>query len=121
MFDSVLKTPMMFVSSVIRQKGKSQNGSNKKIKPNFPKKRNISYSLIHTHSYAYLKTVCVYGGKKCSFFRKNFGVLCFLVTFVLRFVFLPYYRRANYLSRVRIKTLSLLCNWNRCLAIGKRP
>ena len=36
--------------------------------------------------------VCVSGGKKCSFFGK-FGVLCFLVMPVLRFVLLPYYRR----------------------------
>ena len=61
MFDSVLKTPMMFVSSVIRQKGKSQNGSHKKMKPNFPKKRNISYPLIHTHSYAYQNGVRIRG------------------------------------------------------------
>ena len=35
---------------------------------------------------------CLSGGKKCSFFR-NFGVLCFLETPVLRFTTLPYYRR----------------------------
>ena len=34
---------------------------------------------------------CVLGGKKCSLFGK-FGVLCFLVTPVLRFDFLPYCR-----------------------------
>ena len=33
-----------------------------------------------------------YGGKKYSFFGK-FGVLCFLVTFILRFALLPYHRR----------------------------
>ena len=32
------------------------------------------------------------GGNKCSFFGK-FGVLCFLVSPVLRFSLLPYYRR----------------------------
>ena len=32
------------------------------------------------------------GGKKCSFFGK-FGVVCFLVTSILRFALLPYYRR----------------------------
>ena len=42
------------------------------------RKMNISYLLI--------------GGKKCSFFEK-FGVLCFLVTSVLQFVLLLYYRR----------------------------
>ena len=41
---------------------------------------------------ANLKAVCVSGGKKCSFFRK-FGVLYILVTNVLRFHLLNYYRR----------------------------
>ena len=36
--------------------------------------------------------VCVSGGTECSFFGK-FVVLCFLVTSVLRFALLPYYRR----------------------------
>ena len=38
------------------------------------------------------KGMCVSGGKKRSFFGK-FGVLCVLVTSVLRFALLPYYRR----------------------------
>ena len=38
------------------------------------------------------KHLCVSLGKKCLFFGK-FGVLCFLVTPVLRFASLPYYRR----------------------------
>ena len=38
--------------------------------------------------------VCVSEDKECSFFGK-FGVLCFLETPVLRFAFLPYYRRYN--------------------------
>ena len=47
--------------------------------PNVPKN---NYFLPHnTHTYQ--------GGKKCSFSR-NFGVLCFLVTPVLRFALLPY-------------------------------
>ena len=37
---------------------------------------------------------CVSGGKKCSFFGK-FDVVCFLETHVLRFAFLPYYRRKS--------------------------
>ena len=41
---------------------------------------------------------CVYRARKCSFFEK-FGVLCFLVTPVLRFALLPYCRRN-------------LCIWN---------
>ena len=36
--------------------------------------------------------VCVLGDKKCLFFGK-FSVLCFLVTPVLGFALLPYYRR----------------------------
>ena len=52
-------------SSVIRQKGKSQNG--------------CSY-------------VCVSGGKKCPLFGK-FGALFFLGTPVLRFALLLYYRQ----------------------------
>ena len=46
---------------------------------------------------AYLRlstSVCMSGDKKCSLFGK-FGVLCFLETPVLRFAFLPYYRRNN--------------------------
>ena len=48
------------------------------------RKTNVSYSL-RTH-------VCVSGGsgrKKCSFYGK-FGLLCFLLTPVLRFALLPY-------------------------------
>ena len=48
------------------------------------RKTNISYPLIRTPMCAYQ------GGKKCSFFGK-FGVLCFLVTSVLRLALLPYY------------------------------
>ena len=62
------------ISSVIRQKGKFQNGGNKKTKlAKFSEKTNIS------------------GGKKCSFFGK-FGSLYFLVTGNLRFTILPYKR-----------------------------
>ena len=69
---------MRDISSVIRQKGESQNGCSKKQNtPNFP----------NTRTY-----VCASGGKKCLFFGK-FGVLCFLGTLVFRFALLPYYRR----------------------------
>ena len=54
-------------SSVVRQKGESQNGGNKKTKH-------------------------ILGGKKCLFSEK-IGKLCFLVTSVLRFALLLYYRR----------------------------
>ena len=55
--------------------------------PNFPK--NEHFLPPDTHTY-----VCVSGGKKHSFFRK-FGMLCILVTSVLRFALLPYYRKTN--------------------------
>ena len=65
---------MRRISSVIRQKGESQQTcSRKQSTPNFPKTK-ISYSLIRTRTY-----VCVSGGKKCSIFGK-FDVLCFLET-----------------------------------------
>ena len=65
-------------SSVIRQKGASQNGCYKKTKQaKFPEKP------------AFLSPA---GVKKCLFFGK-FDVLCFLVTPVLRF--LPYCRRTD--------------------------
>ena len=46
----------------------------KQSTPNFPKNEHYTY-------------VCVSGGKKCLFFKK-IGVLCFLVTSVLRFALL---------------------------------
>ena len=67
-------------SSVIRQKGESQNGCFKKTKhAKFFEKRTF---LNPWYTY-----VCVSGVKKCSFFGK-FGVLCFLETPVLRFTLL---------------------------------
>ena len=65
-------------TSVIRQKGESQNGCFKKTKHStFSEKTNISYAS---------------GSKKCSFSGK-FDLLCFLETPVLIFALLPYYRR----------------------------
>ena len=58
--------------------------------PNFPK--NEHFLPPDTHMY-----VCVSVGKKCSFFGK-FGILCFLVTSVLKFAFLAYYGRISLLS-----------------------
>ena len=73
-------------SSVIRQKGESQNGSFKKTsRSNFPK---TNYFLPPDT----LTYVCTSGAKKCSFFGK-FDLLCFFETPVLRFALLPYYRR----------------------------
>ena len=72
------------ISSVIRQKGESQNGCFKKAKQ---AKISEKQTFLPPDTYTY---VCVSGGKKCLFFG-NFGVLCFLETPVLRFALLPYY------------------------------
>ena len=73
----------LLISSVIRQKGETQNGCFKKTRhATFSEKRTF-FTPIRTRTY-----VCVSGGKKCSFFGK-FGVLCFFETPVLRFAFLP--------------------------------
>ena len=75
-----------YSSSTIRQKGDSQNRYYKKINHvKFSEKRVFLtpwYAQVHVRI----------RGKKCSFFGK-FGVLYFLVTPVLRFTLLPYYRR----------------------------
>ena len=61
--------------------------SRKQSTPNFPK--NEHFLPPDTHTY-----VCVTGAKKCLFFGK-FGELCFLKTPIMRFAFLPYYRRSD--------------------------
>ena len=53
--------------------------------PNFPKNKHFLPLDMHMH-------VCVSGSKNCSFFGK-FGMLCVLVTPVLKFALLPYYHR----------------------------
>ena len=64
-----------------KEKGRTQGGGNKKTK-------HAKFSENeHYHMY-----VCVSGGKKCSFFGE-LSVVCLLITFVLRFASLPYYRR----------------------------
>ena len=57
----------------------------KQSMPNFPKNEHFLPPDMHT-------CVGVSGGKKCSFSGK-FGMLCFLVTSVLRFALFPYCRR----------------------------
>ena len=52
----------------------------------------VGYSVGNKVNGRISKRTCVSGGKKCSFFVK-LGVLCFLVTPILRFAFLPYRRR----------------------------
>ena len=75
----------MYNSSVIGQKGQSQNGYFKKQNaPNFTKNEHF----LPPDTYTY---VCVSGGKKYLFFAK-IGVPCFLETPVLRFSLLTYYQ-----------------------------
>ena len=55
----------------------------------------LFYKIVNsTVSFFAKKLACVSGGKKCSFFGK-FGVLSFLVSFVLRFALWPYHTRWN--------------------------
>ena len=78
MEEKYLSTSSIFrnvTPTIIRQKGESQNGCFKKNKARqIFRKTNISYPLIRTHTW-------------------ESGVLCFLVTPILRFALLPYYRR----------------------------
>ena len=75
----------------------------------------IIYIYVRVHQGVHTRTyVCVLGGRKCSLFEK-FGVLCFLVTPVLRFALLPYYRWYVYeywmilWYIISFKNLLLLC------------
>ena len=73
------------ISSVIRQKGESQNGCFKKDKAcQIFRKTNISYPLIRT---------CAYQGVRNVRFSENLACFVFFETPVLRFALLPYYRR----------------------------
>ena len=70
------------ISSVIRQKGESQNGYFKKTKhAQFSDKANISYPLI-------CRGQCLYQRVRNVRFAKKFAVLCFFETPVLRFALL---------------------------------
>ena len=100
-------------SSVITQKGKSQNGCfKKKSTPNFPKNKHFLPPDKHTY-------MCVSRGKKCLFFRK-FGGLCFLVIPVLRFALLLYHRRhvaqkfQHLKKSIRIPWEKLICSTYIC-------
>ena len=85
-FTSLYTNEKIAKSSIISQKGESQNGCfKKKSKSHFPKNELFLPPDMHTYA-------CISGGKKCSFFGK-FGVLCFLERLVLRFALLPHYRR----------------------------
>ena len=56
--------------------------------------------------------VCLSGGKKCLFFGK-FGVLCFLVTSVLRFALLPYYWREQRFREKLLQKSKILRSWQK--------
>ena len=76
-------------SSVMRQKGESQNGCFKKTKhAKYSEKR----TFLAPFNISYVRVLS--GGKKCSFFGK-FVVLCFFETPILRFALLPYYQRTS--------------------------
>ena len=70
-------------SSLIRQKGESQNGR-------FKKTRHVKFLEKRTFLTPWYD-VCVSEGEKCLLLGK-FGVLCFLNTSFLWFTLLPYYR-----------------------------
>ena len=73
-------------TSVISKRADLKTGvSRKQSTPKFPKNQHFLPPDTHT-------CVCVSGGKKCLFSR-NFGMLCFLATPVLRFAYLPDSRR----------------------------
>ena len=77
----------IYNTSVIRQKGESQNWCFKKTKHvKFSEKTNLSNPLICTRT-------CAYQGVRNVRFFEKFDVFCFLETPVLRFALLPYYRR----------------------------
>ena len=50
------------------------------------------YNIEKGMKYIFFGNVCISGEKKCSFFEK-LGVLCFLVTPILRFALLPCYQQ----------------------------
>ena len=71
----------------------------------FKKTKHVKFS--EKQVFLALWYACVSGGKKCLFFGK-FDVLCFLGTPVLRFAFLPYYRRHTVTS---FRFVTLWCWW----------
>ena len=80
-----------FSSSVIRQKGESQNGY-------FKKTKHVKFSeklIFLTPWYVLLirTRMCTYQVVTNVRFSQKFGMLCFLQTPVLRFALMLYYRR----------------------------
>ena len=85
------------ISSVIRQKGESQNGCFKKNKARqFSGKRTFL-------------NPCAYQGVRNVRFLDNLACSVFVETSVLRFTLLPYYRRFVVLSKVNRKTSLISC------------
>ena len=81
-----------FTSSVIRQKGESQNGCFKKTK-----QAKFSRACVRIRGVSYVS------------FSENFVGLLFLKTPVLRFTLLPYYRRLIWSHKPSPFHLSLFC------------
>ena len=87
LFRRVCAKNVIGISSVIRQKGESQNGCFTKTKhAKFSAKTNIFYPLICT------RTCANQWVKNARFFGK-YSLLCFLETPVLGFALLPCYRQ----------------------------
>ena len=97
--------PTSFItSSVIRRKGKSQNGRLKKTKhAKFSEKQ--TFLPPDTHAY-----VCLSEGKKGSFFGK-LGMLCFLETPVARRRFGIFIVNFEYISHLGINASCIFCRW----------
>ena len=72
--------------------------------------------LVGNKANGRIKYVSLSGGKKCQFFGK-FGLLCFLVTSVLRFALLPYYRQ----TKTFLYTLSSILRLSRLPFIISTP
>ena len=81
-----------FNHSIPKSSNAKTGVTRKQRTPNFPKNDYFVPRVTHT-------CVCLSMGKKCSFLGK-FGVLCFLVTYVLKFVLLPNHRRIDPLNVV---------------------
>ena len=88
MFERVTLNLLYLVGNKPKRRILKRVFQGKQSTPSFPKNEHFLPSDTHTY-------VCGSGTKKCSFFGK-FGVLFFFETPVLRFAFLPYYRRFHY-------------------------
>ena len=88
----------------------SKEVTRKQRTSNFPNKRTfLTPWYAHVRVYAQLRVRI--RSKKCSFFFGKFDVLYFLVTSVLRFAFLPYYRRIGALPNIFDKIFDQSNSW----------